>query len=96
MNTPDQLIDVSIVRDFPIEDILQKLSDNVWASMEGSPRPEHLGPVEALLDASEKGLEAILRDDSKCRPTLEWMNALEIVEGIRDECLETIEMLKCL
>lgn len=96
MNIPDQAIDASIIRDFPIEGILQKLSTNIWSSMRGNPRPEHLGTVETLLRLSEMGLESILKHDAKCRSTEEWVRALNIVEGIRDECLETIEMLKCL
>lgn len=87
---------VEVARKWPIEEILQKLADGVWASCEGEPSQKHLKAVQGLLEASEKALEGILAVDSKCRPTQEWLRAVEIAEGIRDECLETIAMLECL
>lgn len=83
-------------RKWPIENILQNLAESVWASCEGEPSRDHLEAVEGLLDASERALQSILEVDSKCRPTSEWLRAVNIAEGIRDECLETIELLEFL
>jgi len=85
---------VTLARELPIEDILQTLAESVWVQCEGEPSQEHLEAVQGLLGASERALKAILEVDSKCRAQAEWMAALEKVEGIRDECLETIEMLE--
>lgn len=87
---------VTLAREHPIEDILQNASEALWALQEGEPTQEALEGFRSLLVASEMALEAIKTVDAKCRPVDEWLRALDIVEAIRDECLETIEMLEML
>jgi len=92
MNT--DLVDVA--RKWPIENILQNLAERVWAQCEGNPSREHQEVIQGLLEASERVLKGILEVDSKCRPQNEWLGAVNKAESIRDECLETLEMLEML
>ena len=83
-----------LVRGFPIERLIQKTRDNFYERLPEEPSAESLLNLRSLLAASEKALVCILDVDSKFRPQEEWLAAVDLVEGIRDETLEMIEILK--
>lgn len=85
---------VTVAREHPIEELILKASQRLWEGLEGEPTQEALEPFRSLQAACEMALRAIMDVDSKCRPTHEWMAALELVEEIKQETIETIELLE--
>lgn len=82
------------VREFPIECLIQKARDNFYSRLPEEPPEESLLNFRSLLAASEKALETILAVDSKVRDLNDWLAAVDVVEEIRDEALEMIEVLQ--
>lgn len=92
MNINDEQL--CMIREFPIEDLIQKARDRFYSHLPGEPSEKTLLNLRSLLVASEKALEIILAVDSKVRPQKEWLHAVNQVEFIRDEALEMIEILR--
>jgi hypothetical protein len=86
--------EIRLTREVPIENLLKKARNIFFSTHAALPPAESIANFKSLVMASEHAMTAIVRVDSKVRPTHEWLAAVDKVEAIRNEALEMIAKLQ--